>query len=206
MRQVLQDCRRKNSDARLGLKFPIQIKDPKELIKWSELDLSSSFYGIIFHGLLPDDIVNDWILAQRQRTAFLQMKYHITGSWATEQELIDKLPMLFNQLVILRNYRAFCRLVYEEDFFSDPRWNDVLRLFNFYLNSFSHKKLSERWTDCETFSLFDYVKILPEVDKYHSGVIIKDEARRIFSFVREKNYPLFQMFYETTAETLGGKL
>lgn len=203
-----QSLLKTNDSARLGLKFPVQVRDPAELIKWSGLDLNSPFYGIIYHGILPNEAVNEWILAQRQRAAFLQMEYHITAPWLTEQQIIDELPKIFQQIIVLRAYRAFCRLTFEESFFSDPRWNEVLLLFNAFLHSHSHKALAERWVNAERFSMYDYVCSLPENNSsfYGNDTFTRATVRPIFNFVREKNYPLFQMFYETTAETLGGKL
>jgi hypothetical protein len=41
---------------------------------------------------------------------------------------------------------------------------------------------------------------------YGGESITKAEARELFAFVREKNYPLFKDFYECSARSLGGQL
>jgi hypothetical protein len=57
-------------------------------------------------------------------------------------------------------------------------------------------------------TLFNFASNLMKTpySTYGGDSITKAEARELFAFVREKNYPLFKDFYECSARSLGGKL
>lgn len=156
---------------------------------------------------MDNEAFNEWVGKIRQRAVYSQIEYVITAPWYTEEELINKLPQIFRQVVISRSYRIFYSLIYDEDFFRDKRWCDVIRLINYYHNSYSNEIHAKYWAKISKDTMFDFAKNTHSTPyAYYGDVLNRDQIRKLFVFVRERNYELFQLFYECTAETLGGRL
>jgi hypothetical protein len=157
---------------------------------------------------MDDDSFNEWVGRCKERAVYSQMEYHITAPWYEPNDFIENLlPKIFRQVIISRSYRVFFSLKYDEGFFPDRRWEDVIRLFNYYHNSFSNEPQSRYYNMIADDTMFDFAKncqVSPRA--YYGEVLNINQIRELFAFVRESNYPLFKDFYECTAEKLGGKL
>ena len=208
MQESLSKARTDGWATKVGMKFPVQVKDGKELLKWSSLNSNSTFYSLRYIGVMDDDTFNEWVSTCRQRAVYSQMEYHVTAPWYDPNDFIENLlPKIFRQVIISRSYRVFFSLKYDEGFFPDPRWENVIRLFNYYHNSYSGEPLSRYFNMIADDTMFDFASKSQTVPKsYYGEVFNKDQIREIFAFVREFNYPLFKDFYECTAEKLGGRL
>ena len=208
VQEILSKARTDGWATKVGMKFPVQVKDGKELLKWSSLNSNSTFYSLRYIGVMDDDTFNEWVSTCRQRAVYSQMEYHVTAPWYDPNDFIENLlPKIFRQVIISRSYRVFFSLKYDEGFFPDPRWENVLRLFNYYHNSYSGEPLSRYFNMIADDTMFDFASKSQTVPKsYYGEVFNKDQIREIFAFVREFNYPLFKDFYECTAEKLGGRL
>lgn len=208
VQEILSKARTDGWATKVGMKFPVQVKDGKELLKWSSLNSNSTFYSLRYIGVMDDDTFNEWVSTCRQRAVYSQMEYHITAPWYDPNDFIENLlPKIFRQVIISRSYRVFFSLKYDEGFFPDPRWENVIRLFNYYHNSYSGEPLSRYFNMIADDTMFDFASKSQTVPKsYYGEVFNKDQIREIFAFVREFNYPLFKDFYECTAEKLGGRL
>ena len=208
VQEILSKARTDGWATKVGMKFPVQVKDGKELLKWSSLNSNSTFYSLRYIGVMDDDTFNEWVSTCRQRAVYSQMEYHVTAPWYDPNDFIENLlPKIFRQVIISRSYRVFFSLKYDEGFFPDPRWENVIRLFNYYHNSYSGEPLSRYFNMIADDTMFDFASKSQTVPKsYYGEVFNKDQIREIFAFVREFNYPLFKDFYECTAEKLGGRL
>lgn len=208
VQEILSKARTDGWATKVGMKFPVQVKDGKELLKWSSLNSNSTFYSLRYIGVMDDDTFNEWVSTCRQRAVYSQMEYHVTAPWYDPNDFIENLlPKIFRQVIISRSYRVFFSLKYDEGFFPDPRWEKVIRLFNYYHNSYSGESLSRYFNMIADDTMFDFASKSQAVPKsYYGEVFNKDQIREIFAFVREFNYPLFKDFYECTAEKLGGRL
>lgn len=80
--------------------------------------------------------------------------------------------------------------------------------FNFYHATYRAAQEAKFYNISTDDTMFDFAKNLMDVpySTYGSEAMTKGEAREIFAFVREKNYPLFKDLYECSARSLGGKL
>lgn len=206
--KILQRARTDGWATRIGMKFPVQVSDGQALNNWSSLNSNSTFYSLRFNGVMDDDSFNEWVGRCKERAVYSQMEYHITAPWYEPNDFIENLlPKIFRQVIISRSYRVFFSLKYDEGFFPDRRWEDVIRLFNYYHNSFSNEPQSRYYNMIADDTMFDFAKncqVSPRA--YYGEVLNINQIRELFAFVRESNYPLFKDFYECTAEKLGGKL
>ena len=136
------------------------------------------------------------------------MEYHVTSARYDPNDFVETLlPKILRQIIISRSYRIFFSLIYDEGFCPDKKWEDVIRLFNYFHNSYAGEPISRYYSMIANDTLYNFAASSQKVPKtYYGEVFNKQQIREIFAFVREAHYPLFKEFYETTAEKLGGKL
>lgn len=208
VQKILQRARTDGWATRVGMKFPIQISDGQSLLNWSSLKSNSVFYSLRYDGVIDDEPFLEWIGMCREKAIYSQMEYHITASRYDPNHFVEVLlPKILHQIIISRSYRIFFSLKYDEGFFPDPRWEQVLRLFNYYHNSYSGVPQTSYYRKISEDTLFDFAANSQSVPKdYYGDVLNTKQIREIFAFVRQQNYPLFKDFYECNAQKLGGKL
>ena len=208
VKKILAVARTDGWATKVGMKFPVQISDGQSLLNWSSLNSNSVFYSVRYNGVMEDEIFLEWVQQCHEKAIYSQMEYHITPSWYEPNRFVEELlPKIFRQVIISRSYRVFFSLIYDEGFFPDPRWENVIRLFNYYHNSYSGEPMSRYYNMISNDTLFNFAANSQTVPKsYYGEVFNKEQIREIFAFVREKHYPLFKDFYECSAEKLGGKL
>lgn len=208
VQKILARARTDGWATRVGMKFPIQVKDGESLLKWSSLKSNSTFYSLKYTGVIDDGSFLEWVGKCHEKAIYSQIEYYVTAPWYDPNHFVEVLlPKILRQVIISRSYRVFFTLKYDEDFFPDPRWAQVLRLFNYYHNSYSGVPQSGYYKKITDDTLFDFASSAQKVPhKYYGDVLNIDQIREIFAFVRQYNYPLFQDFYECSARTLGGKL
>lgn len=209
VRDILARARTDGWATKVGMKFPVQVRDGDVLLKWTSLNSNSTFYSLRFDGVMDDDTFNELIRTCRQRAVYSQMEYHVTASWYDPNRFVEELlPKIFRQVIISRSYRIFFSLKFDEGFFPDRRWEAVLQLFNYYHNSYANVVESRYLMKIADDTLFDFANNTSEkpIAYYGGAMYTKDQIRQIFAFVRQYHYPLFTDFYECTARKLGGKL
>lgn len=209
VKAIMSRARKDGWATRLGMKFPVQINDGQTLLNWSSLLTNSTFYSIKYNGVIDNDAFNDWVGICRERAVFSSLDYYVTASSYDENYFIKVLlPRIFRQVIISRSYRVFFTLNYDEDYFSDKRWCNVLQLFNYYHNSYSSVGTDKYLKKLPNDTLFDFAAATSDAPpKYYQGkYFTQSQIRQIFAFVRENHYELFKDFYECTAKKLGGRL
>jgi hypothetical protein len=209
VKYILSRARNDGWATKVGMKFPVQTSDSQSLLNWSSINTNSTFYSLRYDGVIDDDAFLEWVGRIRQKAVFNQIEYHVTASRYTADHFIENLlPKIFRQVIISRSYYVFFTLIYDDDFFPDKQWCDVLRLFNFYHNSYSGVPQTTFLNKVNEDTLFDFAAASDKMPRhyYHGKAMSKDEIRNTFAFVREKHPSLFTDFYECNAKKLGGKL
>lgn len=208
VQKILARARTDGWATRVGMKFPIQVSDGQSLLNWSSLKSNSTFYSLQYNGVIDDDAFLEWVGKCKEKAVYSQMEYHVTAPWYEPNHFVEVLlPKILRQIIISRSYRVFFSLKYDEGFFPDPRWEQVLRLFNYYHNSYSGVPQTSYYRKISEDTLFDFAANSQNVPKnYYGDVLNTKQIREIFAFVRQQNYPLFKDFYECNAHSLGGKL
>ena len=209
VQRLLARARTDGWATRVGMKFPIQLSDGADLLKWSTLRANSTFYSVRFNGVIDNDSFCEWVERQYEKSVYTQMEYHVTDARYDENHFTTcLLPQILRQVIFSRRYRVSFSLTYDEGYFSDPRWEEVIRLFNFYHTSFLNETEAVFYKKVEDDTLFDFAAhtMKRPYGTFGSDAMSIAEVRRIFEFVREHNYSLFKDFYECNARSLGGKL
>lgn len=207
--KILARARKDGWATRVGMKFPVQIHDGQTLLNWSSFKTNSVFYSIRYDGVIDDDAFFEWVSVCRERAVFSSIDYHVTDPSYDENHFVKVLlPRIFKQVIISRSYRVFFTLNYDEEFFTDPQWCDVLQLINYYHNSLNSQIAPVFLRKVPTDTMYKFVKACTDdVPFYYRNYYMSiQKMREIFEFVRENNYELFTMFYECSANSLGGKL
>ena len=209
VQRLLARARTDGWATRVGMKFPIQLSNGADLLKWSTLRANSTFYSVRFNGVIDNQSFQEWVERQYEKSVYTQMEYHVTDARYDENHFTTcLLPQILRQVIFSRRYRVSFSLTYDEGYFSDPRWEEVIRLFNFYHTSFMGETEAVFYKKIEDDTLFDFAAntMKRPYGTYGQDAMTIAEVRKIFEFVREHNYPLFKDFYECNARSLGGKL
>ena len=189
---------------RLGMKFPVCARTGQDLIDWMGFRPNSTFYSLRYDGVIDDDCFDEMIGINRERAVYSQLEYYVTATSRDEKEFLDKyIQRVYRQVVRSRTYRVFFSLKYEENFFSDKRWERVIELFNFYHNSMKQLPKSIYFKKIANDTLFDFAKsVYDELPPWFKKEINKQEMRELFHFVGENIPSLFEDFYEYKASGL----
>lgn len=209
VQSILKRARTDGWATKVGMKFPIQVYTGEDLLKWASLNSNSTFYSVQYNGVIDNDAFMEWIGRCRQRAIYTQMDYMVTAPHYTEEEFTTSLiNTLFHQVLIARSFRLFFKIKYDEDFFTDKRWCQVLRLINFYMTSMSDfvtaKYLQKSYDD----TMFDFVTKATRGEPLikYNDYMTRQQMREVFEFVESHNYQLFVDFYQCNAKSLGGTL
>lgn len=209
VQKILARARTDGWATRLGMKFPVQISRGEDLLKWSTLRSNSTFFSFRFNGVIDNESFQEWVERCYEKSIYSQMEYHVTDARYDENHFTTcLLPQILRQVIFSRRYRVSFSLTYDEGYFSDPRWEEVIRLFNFYHTSFLGETEAVFYKKIEDDTLFDFAASTMKrpYGTYGQDAMSVADVRKIFEFVREHNYPLFKDFYECNARSLGGKL
>ena len=191
---------------RLGMKFPPIISNGQDLLDWISFKPNSTFYSLRYDGVMDEDCFDEFVSVCRENSIYKQLDYYVTASSANEQEFIDRYIIpIYRQVVKSRSYRVFFSLKYEENFFSDKRWERVLDLFNFYHNSLRYLNQAVYYSKIAKDTLYDFAKAsYDKLPGWAKTEMDRQEMREIFMFVREKKPELFVDFYEFYANKMEG--
>lgn len=196
----------------IGMKFPIQVNNGEDLLKWLVFKPMRLYYSLQYNGIIDDEVFVEFIERQRGTSISRQLDYIVTNGQTSENDFIlNGLPKIFKQALFSQMNRVRISLKYEDDFFTDKRWCRVIELFNAYahheINYYKKEILKPGFRDFSTTNtLFQFASSFKE-KRILGYPFTKDEVREVFRFVKENHYELFKMFYEVTDVGLkGGKL
>lgn len=203
VKNILSRARTDGWATKIGMKFPVQVDRGAELLNWASLNPNSSFYSLQYNGVIDRDSFLEFVKKNRQKAIFTQLDYCITNKSFSQDDFIkNHLREIYRQVIISRSNRIFFSLKYDEDFFIQKEWKDVIDLFNFYHNSLKGKTI-KYLSKIETDTLFDFAKNTTNTPyNYYAKTFTKDKIRDIFRFVYY-NYPeLFDDFYNCNFASL----
>lgn len=185
----------------IGMKFPVQVNNQEDLFKWLVFKPMRLYYSLQYNGIMNDETFVEFIERQKGTSISRQLDYIVTKEQTSENDFIlNGLPKIFKQALFSQMNRIRISLKYEDDFFTDKRWEKVIDLFNAYahheINYYKKEVLKPGLKDySQTNTLFQFASSFREHRAY-GYPFTKDEVREIFQFVKDKYYELFKMFYE----------
>ncbi len=197
IKELLLKMRQTFSKARLAAKYPIEIRKPDEILKWSQINSSSLFFTLSYNGILPDEVIyelikNDFAIGKK-------LEYDITNLCYNENHFFNyDLPQIFKQIIFSRSHYVKILLKYDVDFLIQKGWKEIIDLLNSFSCSLFDSGLSKDRLDLilKDDSLYGFVSNLPEKAILKNYNTDKIRARKAFSIIRDKNYELFKDFYE----------
>lgn len=200
-----------NQEKYVGIKFPIKPHNEQELIEWATLKPMTLFYNIEYNNNFTDEGLVKFIDTQKGTSISSQTKWNFTAKCNSTQDLVEKIPYIYKQMIYLRNHKAKMSLIYDTTKFG-TQWNRVLDLIIHYYNQAFEmsKKDFERIVPYD--SMYSLVSKFKEKEDYtfhfkgiENKMFTKQEARDTFKFVQSNCYELFQEFYEChNVELKGG--
>lgn len=204
--QYIMDKFPKGSFSRkLAMKFPVIVDNIKDLKDWLQFQSSLCYYSVQYRGVMEDEEIYELLTSKEYQTNPKKIDYIVTASASDENDFVEHyIIRIYFQALFFRMMKIKISLKYEEGFFVDKRWEKVLDLFNSYINT--TVLLPEKHFNkvIKYDSLYSFVYSFEEKPKFRQP-FSKDDARKLFSFVREKNYELFKQFYDcNTVRLIGG--
>ena len=212
VKDILSRARIDGWATRVGMKFPVRIYNGQDLLDWSSLRVNSTFYSLRYIGFIDWDTFYNWIGRTKEKAVYSQMEYMPATDEAPYSQyefLVDILPQIYEQIIILRSCRLYFPLIYEDGYFDDPMWEKVLYLINLFAKAMF--KLPEakffQWFGSHN-TMMNFVEHMDKIGTYirREKFLTESEVKDILNFVGQNNPKLYKMFKETCFETLGGRL
>lgn len=189
----------------LCTKFPIQVDNEADLLKWSEFN-PSLYFGIKYNGFINDSCFFNLFSDKNKKSFCEKIIYNFTTNCDSEQEVIQNiLPRIYRQALFAKSLGIKISLTYTDNFFINKKWENLIALMNLYFSQNKYKQIFKPgYRDfSKTFTLYRYITS-PSFHKYHNMFSV-EELRELFVLVRLENYELFKMFYEVAqVEYKGG--
>ena len=191
---ILKQFKPYQEGQRIGMKFPVQVNTPDELFNWIQFKPMAKLYSIQYNGLMSNEVLKELMKRTEHTSKMIQMYYDISKNISYEEFVTKGVVHLYRQICFLRTHNIIFSLKYDENFFLDRRWLDVLDLMQRY------------WRAAASLPKASRAKILPYDSMYSFAYIsmitprkvdlTKQYLKELFAFVREQNYDLFKDFYE----------
>lgn len=184
----------RDKDLPIGNKFPIDIYTSEDLLKWSEIYPMQGIFYLRYHGLIENEVLYE--VVKRNPTFCRQIYYMFDKSCASEEDFIQNIaPKLYKQILFCKETNTKILLKHEDNFFQTK----LLERFIVLLNCYAGQKWQENFL-ANTQTLYKYCsqkkyRIYNELFA-RQNLVIQEEMREIFNYIRVKNYELFKMFYE----------
>lgn len=186
---------------RIGAKFPIQVDNKTDLLKWLQISPMGSYYSLQHNGLIDESYIPELIETREEFSTLRQTSVNITNSFTYEELINGGLQRVFHNIVNLRTQHLIFPLIYNESFFIDNNWKMVMRLIGRYNQHLVTSAGSRYFKYTEPYeTLYSYAKAA--IKQYHVNepLLTKESIQSIFQFVRENDYDLFKDFYEYRGE------
>lgn len=204
--EVVKDLLKQHSRqgyAAVGVKFPIQVSNETDLLKWTSLPAAIDLFALEYNGFINDSVYKE--LVDKIGFQYAKSIHYVVTKNCSEKELIEKfLPKIYRQIMYSRSKRRLISLKYDKYYFTDERWERVINLINRFNENvllFSRKRFEQK---IKYDSMYSYAHSRQESSRYNHDIITKDEVRELFQFVRKENYELFKSFYECSIPIFKG--
>ena len=186
----------------ISTKFPIQVYNEEDLMKWINFKWSADFFTLNYNGIMSDDCLEELLERCRGTTKMYNIQYIVTYGFKNQQDFVENgIEKIYSQLMLACTQQSKILLKYKDDFFQDKRWERIIDLWNCYnehivtQNKFQFNKYRKERT------LKNFVRGFQEKTSNYVRFTIQ-EARELFLFTKENNYELFRRFYEESPTEL----
>ena len=177
----------------------MQTFTPEQLLKWSAIKPMVYFYSIQYNGIMTMPLVKEYIQVTQHTSSAIQSFYNISRNVDYNHFITQDIVDVYKQVCFLRTNGVFFSLIYDEDFFLDRRWEDVIRLINGFWNAPKSLAIKSRERIKGYDSMYNFIKYSTTHYSTSTKSFTTEKLREIFQFVRQENYELFRLFYEYKA-------
>lgn len=193
---IIKDYNLCRDGQRIGMKFPVQVENGDDLLKWSSIKPMQHFYSIQYNGMMTMPLIKDFIDTTKNTSSAMQSFYNISRNTTYEKFITQDIVEIYRQVCYLRTNRTYFSLIYDENFFVDRMWEKVIRLINAFWHAPKNLKVKTVARISGYDSMYNFVSNLSLTHKMQIEMFTLEELREVFQFVRQNNYELFTMFYE----------
>ena len=210
IKKILQYTKQDKKGVKIGVKFPIITKTDEDLIRWIGFTPNSNLFFWEHHGVIGDEAFLKFLENFRTSAKYKQFDYYITKNSSSENDFIKNyLLKIFHQVIISRSYRVFFSLKYDDNFFFDKNWEDVIDLFNFYQHSMQNIKIEGYIRKIAKDTMADFAEKSVEFPPsgYHGEKFMpRSKMKKVFQFIKKMSPELYNEFFTCSFESLGGLL
>lgn len=180
----------KEGTAVLGLKFPLTVNNLKDFHFWNQFTFNENFFSIKIPRVLNDEEFSELVEAC-SKSKIQKINYTIADASSSKNDFIfNTLPKIFKQVIFCCRQHKKILLNIEDDFLIEEEWREVVTLLNLYMSA------AQSYTESIP-ALYVFCKNLRSREgQYKNGVMCKEDARRIFLYIMERQPELFKLFYE----------
>ena len=199
------DSRPSGLKYRIGNKFPINVYNYDDLLKWLQLVSMGQCFYLQYNGVLTDEEIID--LVGRPLLGLRQLVYNFTYNCPSEDLfLVMVLPQIYKQALFLRSCNKKILLNIDTDFFKTPELLNLMKLIDCY-----YGKGWQKWIQPQAQTLYGFCswkrRAYLEVQPWIHFDVTQNQMRESFQYMRTHNYEVFDMFYSMPSVIAkGGKL
>lgn len=184
------------SRQRVGMKFPVQVTTESDLLPWYQLLPSGKFYSIQYNGTPQLEWWPELISKSSSPSVIKQTTLNVTANTTYNKFITQDIVCLMRTIATLRSQALNFSLIYDDNFFHDKRWIQVMKLLDLYTDHcralVEHRT---RYTRLQYDTMYSFLAHATDKD-YKNFNLAKQDVIETFQFVREQNYELFTLFYE----------
>lgn len=202
--KLLEDYQKEFPRTSIGMKFPVEIDNEKDLFLWRKMN-GGDFFSLRYNGILSDEAVVELGIAYSNYRG--KLEYNITYGCSDEDDFVkNRLQKIYRQIVFLQTKGVTILLKYRYSFFKNRKLCRLVKLMSLYASS---KNLNLGYMETVAKeSLYNFY--LSMRDSGFSGaylVITKQEATELLKFA-EENYPYLYYDFKNCLKPYlqGGKL
>ena len=187
---------------RMGNKYPIQISTEQRYLDWLQFLAINKYYSIQYNGIPRQEFLKEIASTTAHTARLSQTVQNVTANTTYEKFITQDIVSIMRNSAILCTHGAQIPLIFDDTFFINKRWADVVwiiqQYINFLISSVSRKDQFTRVLPYET--LYNYYRNLLKNPINNVYKIKKEFLQETFQFVRENNYELFTLFYKPIKE------
>lgn len=206
VKEALDYIQKGESKCYVATKFPIQVDNEKDFLKWIEMPGSDGAYFIQYNGIMSDETVATFA-GRKDRNYSKHILYNIFDGYQGEEDFYkNRLPKIVKQVIFLRMNLMKFSLIYDDDFFISKEWLQLVEV----LNNYGAQGL--KWTEKIPKELFlkgtisKFIGSFGEKTPRPEQFLTKRDGLLMLSFIQEKNPDLFyDLLNCRTVELQGGK-
>ena len=132
--ELLEDVSRRRPSGlpyRIGNKYPINVYNFDELMKWLKLPPMGTVFYLQYNGMFTNDELV--ALCEKPILGLRQMVYNFTYGCSDENYFLEhNLGEFYKQLLFLRSHNTKILLNISNEFFKTPELLNLMKLFNCY--------------------------------------------------------------------------